>query len=98
MLKRRRAVLLSALGMLVPPAFGQQQRRVGILSGRSRAAATDIQDAFMNRMREFGYIDGRNMRYEWRFSSGHYQDLRALADELLRVKVEVIVAEGTSSV
>src|SRR5206468_12735196 len=72
--------------------------RIGILSGRSRSAAveTGIQAAFVAGMKELGWVEGRNIRYDWRFGSG-YGDLRRLADELVRLKVDVIVAEGTSA-
>jgi putative ABC transport system substrate-binding protein len=91
------------LAALALPAFAQQRSSipvVGVLSGRSRAAAIDtgIQADFVQGMKELGWVEGRNIRYEWRFAAGGYSDLRRLADELVRLKVDVIVAEGTSAV
>ena len=103
MRRQRRRLLSSALAALALPAFAQQRSNipvVGVLSGRSRAAAIDtgIQAGFVQGMKELGWVEGRNIRYEWRFAAGGYSDLRRLADELVRLKVDVIVAEGTSAV
>jgi putative ABC transport system substrate-binding protein len=103
MLMRRRRILVAAFAIFASPALPQQQGnmpRVGILSGRSRAAAseTGIQAAFAAGMKELGWAEGRNIVYEWRFAgSGGYADLRRLADELVQLKVAVIVTEGTSA-
>ena len=102
MQRQRRVLLLGGLAALVLPVFGQQSAmpRIGILSGRSRAAAveTGVQAGFVQGMKELGWVEGRNIGYEWRFAAGGYSDLRRLADELVRLKVDVIVAEGTSAV
>jgi putative ABC transport system substrate-binding protein len=91
------------LAALALPAFAQQRSNipvVGILSGRSRAAAIDtgVQDAFLRGMRELGYVEGRNIRYEYRYAGGRYDDLRRYAEELVRLKVDVIVGTGASAI
>jgi len=73
---------------------------VGVLSGRSRQDAVDAgtQGAFLKGMQELGYVEGRNVSYEWRYAAGNYGELRRMADELVGLKVDVIVAEGTSAI
>ena len=100
-MKRRRllAYLAGGLAASALPARGQSGPRVGILSGRSRQAAMDtgIHGAFVKGMQELGYVEGRNVRYEWRYAEGDYAELRRMAEELVRLKVDVIVAEGTTA-
>ncbi len=49
-------------------------------------------------MRELGYVEGKNFIIEWRFADGKYERLPGLAAELVRLKVDVIVAGTTLSV
>ena len=69
---------------------------VGFLSPRSRPAALDADyyGAFPRRMRELGYVEGRNLAVEWRFADGDYARLPPLAADLVQRKVDVIVALG----
>jgi len=97
----RRKWLLAVAALAVPAISISQQKsiaRVGILSGRSREASIAVHARFLRGMRDLGYIEGRNVHYEWRYAGGRYQDLRRMADELVTLKVDVILAEGTSSI
>jgi putative ABC transport system substrate-binding protein len=69
---------------------------VGFLSPRSRPADLDADyyGAFPRRMRELGYIEGRNLAVEWRFADGDYARLPKMAADLVQRKVDVIVALG----
>ena len=80
-------------------ALGQQDKvwRVGFLAARSRSAAVEV-EPFLQGMRELGYADGRNVRYEWRFADGKYERLPRLAKELVQLEVDVIAASNTPSV
>ena len=49
-------------------------------------------------MRELGYVDGKNLAIERRSAEGKYERLPDLAADLVRVKVDVIVTNGTSAV
>ena len=51
-------------------------------------------EAFQQGLRDLGYIEGKNIVIEWRFAEGNRDRLRALAAELVRLKVDVIVASG----
>jgi putative ABC transport system substrate-binding protein len=102
---RRR--MLAALGLFALAAplggFAQQPpriRRVGFLAARSRSTASNpdiYYDAFMQGMREQGYVEGKNLITEWRFAEQKNERLAELADELVRLKVELIVTHGTQA-
>ena len=51
--------------------------------------------AFRQRLRELGYVEGQNVSFEARFASGRFEQLPALAQELVRLKVAVIATSGT---
>jgi len=72
--------------------------RVGILSPTSASLSSSNTNAFLKRMRELGYIEGRNLVVEWRFADGKLERLPGLAAELVQLKVDVIVAGGSSAI
>ena len=102
MITRRRIVVALGAGALTPLAsFAQQQpakvARIGFLASRSRSTPSDPEiyyDAFMQEMRELGYIEGKNLNIEWRFADGKYERLPGFAAELVQMKVEIIVTHG----
>jgi len=98
---RRRQLLILGASALAPlrPAFAQQSKipRIGFLAARSREAAVEVAP-FLEGMRELGYVEGKNVRYEWRFADGDYKRLRSLADELVALKVDIVAASNTPSV
>ena len=65
--------------------------RIGFLSGVSRATLSGRVDSFRQGLRELGYVEGKNIVIEWRFAGGKLDKLPALAAELVRLKVDVIV-------
>jgi putative ABC transport system substrate-binding protein len=77
-------------------SFAQQPARVwriGFLVASSRQTGDDGRyDAFLQGMRGLGYVEGKNLAIEWRFADGNYERLPALAAELVRLKVDLIVA------
>ena len=79
----------------VRPAPGLH--RIGFLAGRSRSTPSnpEVYDAFVQGMRELGYVEGKNLVTEWRFAEGRNERLPELAAELVRSKVEVLVAHTT---
>src|SRR2546428_50759 len=56
------------------------------------------QEAFRQRLRELGYVEGQNLVMESRYAEGSEERLTALAAELVRLKVDVIVAPGTAAI
>jgi putative ABC transport system substrate-binding protein len=66
--------------------------RIAYLSSSSIISSNT--EAFQQGLRDPGYIEGKNIVIEWRFADGNRDRLRALAAELVRLKVDVIVASG----
>ena len=72
--------------------------RIGYLSiGSASTTYTRPLEAFRQGLRELGWEEGRNLLIEYRFAEGHADRLPALADELVRLKVDLIVASPTPS-
>jgi putative ABC transport system substrate-binding protein len=99
--RRRLVIALGASAINVPFAsFAQQQGkvwRVGILVQERRPASLDSHrlGAFQKGMRELGYIEGKNLVIEWRFADGISERLPSLAAELVRLRVDAILAATT---
>ena len=61
------------------------------------ASATGFQvEALRAGLRDFGYVEGRNIFIEWRFAEGKYDQLPKLAAELVHLNVDVIVTHSTA--
>ena len=72
--------------------------RIGYLSiGSASATYTRPLEAFRQGLRELGWDEGRNLLIEYRYAEGQADRLPALADELVRLKVDLIVASPTPS-
>jgi len=76
--RAQRAVKMYRIGILLPntPAIAASNPRI---------------QAFLQSLRELGWIDGRNVTLEWRYGEGQSSRLPALAAELANIKVDVIV-------
>jgi putative tryptophan/tyrosine transport system substrate-binding protein len=70
--------------------------RIGYLSLRNAIAPHE--EAFLKGLRDLGYIDGQNILIEWRFAKGNAERFGDFAAELVRLKVDVIVAPGVQAV
>jgi ABC-type uncharacterized transport system substrate-binding protein len=106
--QRRRSLLASAatlgtalaLGLLASPltADAQQARtvyRIGMLETRSAELNAANVEAFRQGLAELGYKEGHNLRIEYRSSDGRDERFPALASELVRLKVDLILTRGT---
>jgi putative ABC transport system substrate-binding protein len=86
-------------GVLVPlGSFAQPSGkvwRIGILDYGS--AESDYWKAFRERMRELGYVEGRNLAIEARSASGNQATLASEAAELVKLKVDLIATRGTTA-
>jgi putative tryptophan/tyrosine transport system substrate-binding protein len=71
--------------------------RIGFLSASSPSVISARLEAFRQGLSELGYVEGKNIVIEWRSSERKLDRLPALAAELVRLKVEVIVTGGGSS-
>jgi ABC-type uncharacterized transport system substrate-binding protein len=70
--------------------------RVAVLVASSGIPA--VEEAFRQQLKEFGYVEGKNLAIEIRRANGDYQRLQALAQELITFKPDVIVAVATPSI
>ena len=89
--------------LLVAPLAAEAQQagrvwRIGVLIPASADANPQYRNAFVQGLREHRLIDGKNIALEWRFADGKYERLPALAQEPVRLKVDVIVANSTPGV
>ncbi len=71
--------------------------RIGYLGGASPSANAARIEAFRQGLRELGYVEGKNIVIEERYAEGKLDRLPALAAELVRLKVDVIVTGGPAS-
>src|SRR5215831_6396175 len=68
--------------------------RIGFLAAQSRVVSDPRYEAFRKRLTELGYTEGKNIAIEYRYAEGKLERLPDLAAELVRLKVDVIVASG----
>jgi putative ABC transport system substrate-binding protein len=100
----RRAFVAGSLGLLaVPLAAGAQRSgqvpRIGYIgNGSPTTPASPQLEAFRQGLRELGYIEGQTLTIEYRWAEGNVDRLPALAAELVRLKVDVIVLSGTPAI
>ena len=71
--------------------------RIGYLSTPSRESVEHVLDAFLRKLRELGWTEGQNLVIEYRWAEGNVQRLPALAAELVRLEVDLIVAPAGSA-
>ena len=68
--------------------------RIGILIAPSASSFSARVEAFRRRLRELGYVEGKNIVIEYRYAEGKVERIPDLAAELVRLKVDVIVTSG----
>jgi putative ABC transport system substrate-binding protein len=71
--------------------------RIGYLARNPVATTRARNDAFLQGLRELGYVEGKNIVIEWRSAEAEFDRLPALAAELVRRKVDVIVSAASST-
>jgi putative ABC transport system substrate-binding protein len=76
------------------PAEAQQPAKVPRIGYLAAALGSSRHEAFRQGLRELGYVEGKNIVIEWRDAEGKVDRLPALAAELMRLKVDVIVTNG----
>jgi putative ABC transport system substrate-binding protein len=95
--KITRRAFCSMLLALPLPARAQQPKkipRIGYLAGGSAANESVRAEAIRLALRERGYIEGQNITSDYRYAEGKQERLPELAAELVRLKVDIIVAAG----
>jgi ABC-type uncharacterized transport system substrate-binding protein len=71
--------------------------RIGFLGATSAAVEKSRIDAFQQGLREFGYVEGKNIGIEYRWAEGRLDRLPELAAELVRLRVDILVTGGSTS-
>ena len=85
---------------LMHPAEAQQPKkipRIGLLSAASPSSVSARVEAFRQGLRELGYLEGKTIFIEYRYSEGQVERLNKLAAELVRLKVDLIVTAGPTA-
>jgi len=104
MLQRRQfALALSAVAVaparaLSPAGGSKKSHRIGLLHLESASAIAPRIQALRDGLSDFGYVEGRNVVIEFRWAEGDDRRLPALAADLVRLNVDVIVTTATQSV
>ena len=98
---QRRDFLIAVGAILATPLAAEAQQagkvyRVGYLSTPTRESVERALEAFLRALQKLGWVEGQNLIIEYRWAEGKVERLPALAAELVRLKVDVIVAPATS--
>jgi ABC-type uncharacterized transport system substrate-binding protein len=101
---RRREFILALAGAAAAPALlwplaaraQQKTPTIGFLGPASASAMSAWTAAFVQRLRELGWIEGRSIAIEYRWGDGRADRLSDIAAEFVRLKVDVIVTTGTA--
>ena len=91
--------LLLLVSLLLAPYYLVQAQpakipRIGFLIAASPSSVSPRVEAFRQGLRELGYVEGKNIVIEWRHAEGKIDRLPALAAELVRLKVDLIITGG----
>jgi putative ABC transport system substrate-binding protein len=91
------SILLFALSLPLDAQQSAKIPRIGYLTGARLSAIANRTEAFRQGLHELGYIEGKNIVIEWRAAEGNFDRLPALAAELVRLNVNVIVTGGEAA-
>jgi putative ABC transport system substrate-binding protein len=101
-MNRRTFLRTVGAGLLAAPLAAEAQQagkvyRIGYLAGGWASGTVDPRplEAFRRGLRELGWVEAQNIVIEYRYAQGQTDRLPGLADELARLKVDVIVASPT---
>jgi len=86
-----------AAALPVHGADSAAARRIGYLTLEGAATHAPLAAAFRQGLRKHGYIEGQSITVEWRFAENDPSRLSALAAELVRLRVEILLADGTQA-
>jgi putative ABC transport system substrate-binding protein len=101
MATRRKLLIALGAGALAWAGAGRAQapakvRRIGLLSPISPSDTALWHQAFRLGLRDLGWVEGKNISIEYRYAEGRHDRLPDLAADLVRLKVDIIVATVTS--
>ena len=98
---RRREFIVAVGGSVAWPLTARAQQpgkqpTIGFFGSSTPSTFGPWVAAFMQRLRELGWVEGRTIAIEYRWAEGHSERFAEIAAELIRLKVDVIVTTGTS--
>lgn len=93
--RRQFLAMAGALAMTSLDALAQRAARVYRIGFVSPTPPGPRNDAFLQGLRELGYIEGHNVDVEMRFAAGRPERVAALIEEVIRLKLDVLVVGGT---
>ncbi|HJZ64931.1 MAG TPA: ABC transporter substrate-binding protein [Candidatus Acidoferrum sp.] len=70
--------------------------RIGYLSSGSPSTNLGYLQAFLQGLRELGYVEGKNVLIEYKWAEGRFERMPELAEELVRLKVDIIIAPNSA--
>ncbi|MBI3527058.1 MAG: ABC transporter substrate-binding protein [Betaproteobacteria bacterium] len=88
--------VLTGVALLSSIAFADQPStipRIGVLNPQTASAS--MEDALRHGLNELGYVEGKNIKIEWRRVAGTQDEMRSLAADLVNSNVDLIVAMGS---
>jgi putative ABC transport system substrate-binding protein len=99
-MKRREFITILCCAAMAWPrsAIGQASTKrplIGWVSGGERTASWVFVEAFLQGMRDFGYFEGQNFDFTYRFADGYVERLLPLAEEIVRLNPSAILAPGS---
>src|SRR6266513_558171 len=102
-MKRREFITLLGGAASWPFAARAQQHAgkpptIGLLGANTSSTASQWVAAFVQRLRELGWIEGRTVAIEYRWAEGRSERFAEIAAEFVRLKVDVIVTSATAAV
>jgi putative ABC transport system substrate-binding protein len=98
-LKRREIIALVGCAAAWPlAAHAQKAARLPTVGFSAAATTTPAHAAFMQRLRELGWIEGLTVAVEYRWAEGRLERFAEIAAEFVRLKVDVIVTSGGAAV
>jgi ABC-type uncharacterized transport system substrate-binding protein len=102
MVRRREFIKMIGVTLAWPLGARAQQPpklpTIGFLGLSTLSAQRETTDAFVQRLRELGWTEGRTVAIEYRWAEGNTERSAAITKEFVRLKVNVIVTQGTSIV
>jgi putative ABC transport system substrate-binding protein len=99
----KKIILLALCSLLLAPCSTVEAQqptkipRIGYLSASSASEVSFRTEPFRQGLRELGYVEGKNIVIEYRYAEGKLDRLPALAADLVRLKVDIIVTAGPSA-
>src|SRR5438093_6980218 len=88
-------VVLLAVAVIAEAQQPGKVPRIGYVDSSTASDSTVRLEAFLREMRKLGWIEGKNIAIEYRYAEGKRDRFPELAAELVRLKVDLIVVEGT---